>query len=135
MRLGPARRDRGVYGVRPRTGPRGAAVHRPRGGARTPATAVRGHLRGVPRTGQPAGGGGVPGRCEVCDRPDRVIRVPAVDGAGPVDACPDHITMFVWRCHDLDWLARRRAAVDGETVEHARDALLGQRPPPTTATG
>ena len=98
---------------------------------------MSGHLRGVPSPGQSSGGGGLPGRCEVCDRPDRVTRVPAVDGAGPIDACPDHVTRYVWRCHDLDWLARRRAAAGdgGESVEHARAALLGQRPPPTTAPG
>ena len=96
---------------------------------------MSGHLRGVPGPGQQPPADEPPGPCEVCGSEQRVTRVPAVDGAGPIDTCPDHITRYVWRCHDLDWLARRRAAVDGESVEHARDVLLGKRPPPTTATG
>ncbi|MDJ1131239.1 hypothetical protein [Streptomyces iconiensis] len=83
------------------------------------------YLRAIPDPMQGRPADGPPGPCEDCGAETGVTRVPAVDGAGPVDACPHHITKYLWRSHDVGWLARRRAAVDGEPVEHARAVLLG----------
>jgi hypothetical protein len=38
-------------------------------------------------------------------------------------ACTSHVTKYISRCLDLDWLARRRAAALGESVHEAKAAL------------
>ncbi|MGW8378448.1 hypothetical protein [Streptomyces sp. ODS28] len=68
------------------------------------------------------------GPCVDCDAhgPDVIFIRAVASGSGPdknLFACPDHAPQYISRTRDIAWLARRRAAETGESIEQARHAL------------